>query len=139
MRYGRFADKPQPLLQPVPEEHQQKRDVHVGDRLQRDVLHRKSTGPDADKLCQVSRYVRFPGRSRCTACVVYRCHVTNSSEITEGEFLRFNGSHVPSSADIVFIIEAKRCNENFTEKRNVHTLLTMMLKELSDIGMTNNK
>jgi len=46
---------------------------------------------------------------------------------------------VPSSADVVFIVEAKACNENFAEKRNVHTLLTMVLKELNDVGMTNNK
>lgn len=65
--------------------------------------------------------------------------MTDDSEITEGEFLRFNGSHVPSSADVVFIVEAKRCNENFAEKRNLHTLLAMMLKELQDVGMTNNK
>jgi len=65
--------------------------------------------------------------------------VANSSEITEGEFLSFNGSRVPSSADVVFIVEAKQCNKNFTEKRNVHTLLTMLLKELNDVGMTNNK
>lgn len=53
--------------------------------------------------------------------------------------MRFNGSHVPSSADIVFVVEAKKCNGNFTDKKNVHTLLTMMLKELHDVGMTNNR
>jgi hypothetical protein len=71
--------------------------------------------------------------------VFRRCHGANGTEITEGEFLHFNGSHVPSSADIVFIVEAKECNRNLTEKRNVHTLLTIMVKELHDVGMTGNR
>ncbi|XP_050528812.1 uncharacterized protein LOC126898616 isoform X2 [Daktulosphaira vitifoliae] len=72
-----------------------------------------------------------------TNCI--RCSGANHTEITEGDFLKFNGSHVPSSADIVFIIEAKECNKNFSEKQNVTTLLTLLIKELHDIGITNNK
>ncbi|XP_060856834.1 uncharacterized protein LOC132934536 [Metopolophium dirhodum] len=85
------------------------------------------------EMCSIENLpVRTP-----TNCV--RCHALNNTEITEGDFLSINSSHVPSSADIVFIVEAKRCNENFAEKKNVHTLLTMMVKELHDVGMTNNK
>ncbi|XP_025406452.1 uncharacterized protein LOC112680523 [Sipha flava] len=85
------------------------------------------------EMCSIENLpVRIP-----TSCV--KCHGANGTEITEGEFLHFNGSHVPSSADIVFIVEAKECNRNLTEKRNVHTLLTIMVKELHDVGMTGNR
>lgn len=52
------ADQSRPVLQPVPENGEQKRNVHVGDRVQRDVLHREPTGPGADELCQVSKRKR---------------------------------------------------------------------------------
>ncbi|VVC30431.1 Hypothetical protein CINCED_3A001550 [Cinara cedri] len=85
------------------------------------------------EMCSIENLpVRTPSN-----CV--RCNAGNNSEITEGEFLRFNESQVPQSADIVFIVEAKECNRNFAEKRNVHTMLTMLTKELHDVGMTNNK
>lgn len=54
MAFNRFADKSQSVLRSVPEEYEQKRNVRFGHGVQRNVLHRKSTGSDSDKLCQVS-------------------------------------------------------------------------------------
>lgn len=64
------ADKSRPVLQPVSEDGQQERDVHVGDRVQRDVLHREPAGADADELRQVGRRGSVRSEPVCSLTVL---------------------------------------------------------------------
>jgi len=57
----------------------------------------------------------------------------------EGDFQHLNSSAVPQSSDIVFIVEAKECNRNMKRKRNMDSLISLLLKELTDLKITSNR
>lgn len=51
----------------------------------------------------------------------------------EGTFFEVD-NQVPLSTDIVFIMEAKKCNENIRKKRNMDLLISIMNQELLEKG-----
>jgi len=57
----------------------------------------------------------------------------------EGDFRHLRNNAVPQSSDIVFIVEAKECNRNIKHKRNMDSLISLMLKELTDLKITSNR
>ena len=57
----------------------------------------------------------------------------------EGDFRQLRNNAVPQSSDIVFIIEAKECNRNLRHKRNMDSLISLLLKELTDLQITSNR
>nr|CAD7432412.1 unnamed protein product [Timema monikensis] len=67
-----------------------------------------------------------------------RCQLNNGSEFMEGEFHKLENESVPRSTDIVFIVEAKDCNKNILEKRNMASLLTVLSKELIAANIKEN-
>lgn len=46
---------------------------------------------------------------------------------------------VPKSSDVVFIIEAKECNNDLFTRRNMDLLLSILSKELIDAKITDNR
>ncbi|XP_069692884.1 uncharacterized protein Apoltp isoform X2 [Periplaneta americana] len=68
-----------------------------------------------------------------------KCHLVNGTELVEGDFRQLEGNAVPQSTDVVFIIEAKECNRNIKEKRNMDSLSSLLTKELTDLKMTANR
>nr|CAD7407930.1 unnamed protein product [Timema cristinae] len=70
------------------------------------------------------------------SCV--KCQLNNGSEFMEGEFHKLENESVPRSTDIVFIVEAKDCNKNILEKRNMASLLTVLSKELIAANIKEN-
>jgi hypothetical protein len=57
----------------------------------------------------------------------------------EGDFRQLQNNAVPQSSDVVFIIEAKECNRNIKYKRNMDSLISLLLKELTDLKITSNR
>lgn len=57
----------------------------------------------------------------------------------EGDFIRFEGEDVPKHADIIFILEAKSCNKNFKQAKNVELLVDLLEKEFQHRNFTNNR
>jgi len=57
----------------------------------------------------------------------------------EGDFCQLRNNSIPQSTDIVFIIEAKDCNKNLKDKRNMDSLVSLLLKELTDLKITSNR
>ncbi|KAF7269539.1 hypothetical protein GWI33_017432 [Rhynchophorus ferrugineus] len=68
-----------------------------------------------------------------------KCNLLNGSEISEGEFVRLQGSAVPRMADIVFIVEAKACNKDLRNNKNFNIVVESINQELSDLNITNNR
>lgn len=57
----------------------------------------------------------------------------------EGNFIQIKGNGVPQSSDIVFIIEAKGCNNFSLRRKNMPSIVSTIAKELEDIGITDNR
>ena len=57
----------------------------------------------------------------------------------EGNFMQLRNNAVPQSSDIVFIVEAKECNKNIKHKRNMDCVISLLLKELTDLKITSNR
>nr|CAD7603256.1 unnamed protein product [Timema genevievae] len=68
-----------------------------------------------------------------------RCQLINGSEFMEGDFHKLENESVPRSTDIVFIVEAKDCNKNVLENRNMASLLTVLSKELIAANIKENR
>ncbi|KAJ8978166.1 hypothetical protein NQ317_004215 [Molorchus minor] len=81
-------------------------------------------------------YANTPMRIPDT-CV--KCNLLNGTEIQEGDFIRLQGGSVPKTADIVFIVEAKKCNEDLKTRKNLETVLELLEKELNELNITNNR
>ena len=63
----------------------------------------------------------------------------NKRHVTEGTFIPLEGRAVPQSSDVVFIVEAKPCNENMVNRKNILPLINAISKELINNGLTNNR
>jgi hypothetical protein len=57
----------------------------------------------------------------------------------EGDFRQLQNNAIPQSSDIVFIIEAKECNRNIKQKRNMDSVISLLLKELTELKITSNR
>lgn len=69
----------------------------------------------------------------------FSCTLLNGTMIPEGTFIKLKLDLVPKSADIVFIVEAKSCNENIMDSKSVMTFATSLNKELITANITNNR
>jgi hypothetical protein len=63
----------------------------------------------------------------------------NGTELVEGDFHHMENNAIPQSTDIVFIIEAKDCNRNLKDRRNMDSLTSVLLKELTDQKITSSR
>ncbi|KAJ8914497.1 hypothetical protein NQ315_002769 [Exocentrus adspersus] len=81
-------------------------------------------------------YANVPLRIPDT-CVT--CDLLNGTRIKEGEFVRLQGSEVPRSVDVVFIIEAKECNKDITKSKNFGNVAELLDKELTELKLTQNR
>ncbi|XP_045482614.1 uncharacterized protein LOC123686485 [Harmonia axyridis] len=70
------------------------------------------------------------------SCIM--CHLPNGSLIYEGELARFTSQNTQPSADVVFLVESKRCNENVTSK-NMKMLFDSLDAELEAKSFTGNR
>lgn len=59
--------------------------------------------------------------------------------MVEGDFIQIKGNAVPQSSDIVFIIEAKECNNFSLRRKNMPSIVSTIAKELQDVGIINNR
>ncbi|KAK9498025.1 hypothetical protein O3M35_003911 [Rhynocoris fuscipes] len=71
-----------------------------------------------------------------TYCV--QCPI-NEGFLEEGDFVILNGESVTQSTDVVFIVEAKSCNEYMRERRIVSTFSSILTKEFDTIGLHDNR
>lgn len=70
---------------------------------------------------------------------IHSCGLPNGTYIPEGHIFDLTGDEVPRTTDIVFIVEAKECNRNLNERKNVGVVLTALNKHLNETGFTNNR
>lgn len=63
----------------------------------------------------------------------------NGSAVPEGKFVTLEDDAIPKSADIVFIVEAKGCNENLRYKRNMDLVMESLHKELTELHINDNR
>ncbi|CAH1158795.1 unnamed protein product [Phyllotreta striolata] len=68
-----------------------------------------------------------------------KCNLLNGSEYREGDFIRLQGSHVPQTADIVFIVEAKDCNKDLRKSRSFDSVVESLEKALEEQNIKNNR
>ncbi|XP_055591953.1 uncharacterized protein LOC129743787 [Uranotaenia lowii] len=67
------------------------------------------------------------------------CKLVNGSYVPEGTFVSMQEHELPRTADIVFLIEAKPCNENITTTKSLITLVQSLHKELQEYNVTDNR
>lgn len=65
--------------------------------------------------------------------------MSNGSYVPEGTFITLKDDEVPQTSDIVFIVEAKACNKNITNNKNMVTLIHNIENELEKINVTDNR
>ncbi|CAH0561935.1 unnamed protein product [Brassicogethes aeneus] len=68
-----------------------------------------------------------------------RCDLFNGTQIKEGRTVRLGPDQMERSADIVFIVEAKQCNNNIKRTKNIDTIIESLDKELNENNITNNR
>ncbi|KAJ9580979.1 hypothetical protein L9F63_023840, partial [Diploptera punctata] len=68
-----------------------------------------------------------------------KCQLVDGQELVEGDFHQLDGNDVPQSTDVVFIIEAKDCNKNIKNNRNLDSLASLLSKELADLKILSNR
>lgn len=63
----------------------------------------------------------------------------NGTEIREGDFVRLYSKTQPKTADVVFIVEAKKCNKDLKNHKNFNTVVESINQELFELNITNNR
>lgn len=53
--------------------------------------------------------------------------------------MELTGNEVPRSSDVVFIVEAKPCNTNLTENKNIMSIVATLEEQLLAQKITNNR
>lgn len=71
--------------------------------------------------------------------VCVSCQLGNGTEVKEGIFVKLEDNEVPNSADLVFIVEAKTCNNDLRRKRNMDVVVEQIEKELQAFGLSDNR
>lgn len=69
----------------------------------------------------------------------FSCELINGSYVPEGEFVKIDGDSVPKTTEVVFIVEAKKCNQNITSVKSIGTLVSLINNELENVGLKNNR
>ncbi|XP_046812149.1 apolipophorins [Lucilia cuprina] len=67
------------------------------------------------------------------------CQLTNGSYVPEGTFVELTAADVPRSSDVVFIVEAKPCNTNLTENKNIMSIVSTLEEQLLAHKISNNR
>lgn len=65
------------------------------------------------------------------------CNLINGTYIAEGTVFELSGADVPKTTDVVFIVEAKLCNEKLSVKKNMGTVITAMEKAFQERELAN--
>lgn len=78
-------------------------------------------------------------KNRLVLFCCFRCQLVNGTALLEGDFCHMENNDIPQSTDIVFIIEAKDCNRNIKDRRNMDALTSILLKELTDQKIVSNR
>uniref|UniRef100_A0A1B6I431 Vitellogenin domain-containing protein n=1 Tax=Homalodisca liturata TaxID=320908 RepID=A0A1B6I431_9HEMI len=73
-----------------------------------------------------------------TPNICVRCPLQGNGYMQEGDFTQLK-ENIPQSSDIVFIIEANKCNDFKTHKSIMPTIAGAIYKELTDLNMFNNR
>ncbi|XP_051858776.1 uncharacterized protein LOC117563530 [Drosophila albomicans] len=67
------------------------------------------------------------------------CQLSNGSYVPEGQFINLNGSDIPNSSDVVFIVEAKPCNANLKVSKSIMSVVSSIEEQLQAAKLTNNR
>ncbi|XP_064556915.1 uncharacterized protein Apoltp [Drosophila montana] len=67
------------------------------------------------------------------------CQLANGSYVPEGTFMELSGADIPRSSDVVFIVEAKSCNENLKESKSIMSVVSSIEEQLQAVKLTNNR
>lgn len=70
---------------------------------------------------------------------VHSCELTNGTFVPEGTFLKLERNELPNTTDVVFIVEARLCNKDLTQAKNMLHLVNAMQKDFTELGITNNQ
>lgn len=71
--------------------------------------------------------------------VCFRCITVDGRVHGEGSFIKLRREQVPLSADVVFVVEAKACNQDMVTHRNMDLFLNILAKELDEAGLKENR
>lgn len=67
------------------------------------------------------------------------CDLSNGSYVAEGHMFELKNNDLPRTTDIVFIVEAKPCNEDLIANKNLLLVLSSLNKELNDSKFSKNR
>ncbi|XP_030377336.1 uncharacterized protein LOC115626195 [Scaptodrosophila lebanonensis] len=67
------------------------------------------------------------------------CQLSNGSYVPEGTFIELSDADTPRSSDVVFIVEAKPCNENLTDTKNILGVVSSIEEQLQAAQIKNNR
>lgn len=59
--------------------------------------------------------------------------------MAEGSIFELNGDEVPTTTDVVFIVEAKSCNHNLSSNKNISVVVGAMEKAFGEAGLKNSR
>lgn len=68
-----------------------------------------------------------------------KCELINGTYVNEGDFISLEKEAVPKTTDVVFIVEAKRCNQDLATKKSMSTVVNSLEAELQANGLKDNK
>ncbi|XP_053663269.1 uncharacterized protein LOC128712401 [Anopheles marshallii] len=63
------------------------------------------------------------------------CQLMNGTYVAEGSFENLRNESVPSAADVVFIVEAKSCNNEFVQTKSINLLVEGINRELQQLNI----
>lgn len=67
------------------------------------------------------------------------CKLINGSYVPEGAFVPMKDNEIPQTTDVVFIVEAKPCNQNITTSKSIVAMVQTLHKELQELNITDNR
>lgn len=84
----------------------------------------------------VSNFLEFDWSNTCN---IYSCTFGPNLIDIEGQFHRLLERSVPQSSDVVFIVEAKPCNQDISTKKNMPQFISILSRELISAGISRNR
>lgn len=67
------------------------------------------------------------------------CQLLNGTHVEEGRFVPLRDEQVPPAADVVFIVEAKPCNDRFVQTKSINLLVESINRELQDLKIRDTR
>lgn len=68
-----------------------------------------------------------------------RCQLYSTVPMVEGDFSQMRGGAVPQSSDVVFLLEASKCNQYSIRRKSMPIVVNAVAKELLEAGILNNR